>query len=464
MIKNANYIHAFVFIVMFSMLYGISVAFGYETKYSLGLLKITAPVIIIAITIIIVFNKHKDMVRLLVSGLYYFFALFLNAITSAIAFYRNPSNLETLPDRGFDFVPRITTLKLPFGIIINGQEVPDYIYPIVLIITVTLVLSHKNRWYVLQRCLTIWGSIMFLRAVTVLFTSIPDASVICSQITPGTTLFKDMNPIRVMSRALAVVMPGSVGSITCGDLIFSGHTTELILCGMICNAYLPPSKFSKYLKLIMWGFIIILLYLLIGVRMHYTVDVFLAIYITTTTFNSYHRLAHDVQVKINYTTLSLDKYFFVPIVDWLEGYRNDLSESPTQLLQPLSVFELITILCSKSVDFMKDFISRGDEQIICRWKKEMKLCKEYYLNENYELTKTEEMISDSKQNISKLENEKKELIKKEKQQDNKNKQLLNEFTKHMEKTEELNKKLIKLIQENKTKECLELLNNPKKLK
>lgn len=73
----------------------------------------------------------------------------------------------------------------------------------------------------------------------------------------------------------------------CNDLIFSGHTSMMVMSSLfLCYYYLNKSIFSQLLIVVynIIGFIVI-----IGTRMHYSTDVFLATVINVLLFFSFQR-------------------------------------------------------------------------------------------------------------------------------------------------------------------------------
>lgn len=76
------------------------------------------------------------------------------------------------------------------GMTLNA--VPDTIISLLLSSTILFVLWSPNRWFILRRFLVIYGSLMALRTVCILATSLPDAHPHCRDATPGHTPFTQM--------------------------------------------------------------------------------------------------------------------------------------------------------------------------------------------------------------------------------------------------------------------------------
>jgi hypothetical protein len=100
--------------------------------------------------------------------------------------------------------------------------------------TLAWALTQPWRWLALRRWLAIYGVVALLRAVTVIVTTLPDSRAFCRQ-TPGTHRLDAFPWAEVLSRALEIAAGRHFE--TCGDLVFSGHSTVLALVGMALHSY-----------------------------------------------------------------------------------------------------------------------------------------------------------------------------------------------------------------------------------
>ena len=109
---------------------------------------------------------------------------------------------------------------------------------------------------------------------------------------------------------------------TCGDMIYSGHTMLFVLFALVWHTYYSENVFGfiNYVKCAIWGYTIVSLLFIVGIHMHYTVDVALALYFTVTVWSSYHRIAEDVKFgrRCHVVQWFVDKYFIYPVVEWFE--------------------------------------------------------------------------------------------------------------------------------------------------
>lgn len=218
--------------------------------------------------------------------------IYINLVTSSIAGYRTPwiqvldLNGETtgkysLPDLGHEILP-----------FIDFFELPNFVVEMQLYMFLALLTFHPKRFIILRRTTLMLGIIYLFRSITVLLTSLPDSSPIChAQFMDSVTGSYKKNRLypTVFYRALKILKNGG-GDITCGDMIFSGHTSLLFLLYFMFHKYCPNPiihglvNFNTFLGVI--G--------ILCTRLHYTIDVVIAIGITSSVFNEYHRLIHKL--------------------------------------------------------------------------------------------------------------------------------------------------------------------------
>jgi len=194
---------------------------------------------------------------------------------------RYPKVKYDLPDLGFQILP-----------VMDRQEttIPNSMLLVALIGAVLRCLFHDKGITIIRRFLFIHGTTALLRCICLVATSYPDPSRLCNGYTPPETqsLFWQQTVIHT-------------GFLTCGDLMFSGHTLVYILIAMLWHKY-----FSLVEKLIMWAMMLFSCVSLVATRMHYTDDVLIAIYIAVTAFWFYHYAAQPHIRKNLY------------IINWLE--------------------------------------------------------------------------------------------------------------------------------------------------
>jgi len=222
--------------------------------------------------------------RLIVAVLYYGICLYLMSVMAVVSGMRYPKGMPDLPDLGFDLLP-----------VMDRQEttVPNAMLLIALIGTVFRALFHDKGVTMIRRFLVIHGSCALLRCICMVATSYPDPNRLCNsyQAPDGPTSFPFWRETVVHS-----------GFLTCGDLMFSGHTLVYLLIALTWQKYT-----TKYEKPFVWILMLFSCITLIATRMHYTDDVLIAAYIAFTAFWFYHYLAQP-SIRKN-----------IAVMNWLEA-------------------------------------------------------------------------------------------------------------------------------------------------
>jgi len=246
----------------------------------------------------------KYISRLLFSTTTLFCSVYLNLLSSSIAGYRTPwihildvhgnlTNSISLPDIGHDILPYI-----------DWFELPNYFIELNLYLFLFLFFFHPKKFQIFRRSTMILSIIYILRSYTVLVTSLPDASPLCySQFTDPVHGAYKMNKMfpDVFFRAFNILKSGGK-KITCGDMIFSGHASLLILLSLSFQQYCYPTLYFTYpiclyLKRITFIISAFGIVSIIATRLHYTLDVSIAIYLTYRVWTEYHTIVQVASLK-----------------------------------------------------------------------------------------------------------------------------------------------------------------------
>eukprot|EP01138_Halocafeteria_seosinensis_P011997 gb/GECG01012261.1/.p1 GENE.gb/GECG01012261.1/~~gb/GECG01012261.1/.p1 ORF type:complete len:517 (+),score=26.52 gb/GECG01012261.1/:1-1551(+) len=293
--------------------------------------------------------------RVAASLLYFFWTLFAMCLANSIAWFRNPKFAFSLPDVMHEFVAPVEYIYVPmFGLRsktgmaeegsrldvtiaqIDAGSVIDAILGILSVSTLIFVFSRPYRWLILRRFLVIYGSLALLRAFTVFATQLPDSAAKCRAITPSAKSFDSIDYYSVVERAMDLVIP--IEPLTCGDMIFSGHTMMMMLHGLTWHTYykvVPGTLVINRVKLMVWLLIFTGMVLIVLSRMHYTLDVLLAAYLALTIWNAYHRCADDVIIGHRFHSVwLLDGLLIYPCIQWLEAPH--LGEARKGMMQHLT--------------------------------------------------------------------------------------------------------------------------------
>ncbi|KAK9759066.1 PAP2 superfamily C-terminal [Popillia japonica] len=136
----------------------------------------------------------------------------------------------------------------------------------------------------MRRFFALSGTVFLLRCVTMLITSlsVPGAHLQCeprSYTKDETTVFGDL--AFKISQAY-VIWRGAGMSIqgvrTCGDYMFSGHTVALTMLNFFITEYTPRNLY--FLHTLTWIMNMFGVFFILAAHEHYSIDVFIAFYIT----------------------------------------------------------------------------------------------------------------------------------------------------------------------------------------
>lgn len=222
---------------------------------------------------------------------YSFLVTWITAIVMVVVHERVPDmkRYPPLPDIFLDNVPHI-----PWAF-----HMCEITGTVLCIIWMCVCVFHKYRMVLLRRFFGIAGTVFLLRCVTMLITSLS---------VPGTHLQCNQNDYKVddtnltLSEALELrisraytIWSGLGMSIqgvrTCGDYMFSGHTVALTLLNFFITEYTPRNLY--FLHTMTWLLNMFGIFFILAAHEHYSIDVFVAFYITSRLFLYYHTLANN---------------------------------------------------------------------------------------------------------------------------------------------------------------------------
>lgn len=194
-----------------------------------------------------------------------------------------------------------------------------------------VLIFHKHRYIVLRRIFMILAMLYLMRSVTMFVTVLPMASTTyyCSPKANTTSSL-------VMAKRVWKLISGFGLSINgkhtyCGDFIFSGHTVVLTMSYLIIAEYSPKRCFPFHW--VSWLLSVVGVILVLVARGHYTVDVIIAYYATTTLFWMYHTMANNPNLKQNGPNNFLARLWWFPIFKYFE--KNVGGPVPRQYEWPL---------------------------------------------------------------------------------------------------------------------------------
>lgn len=248
----------------------------------------------------IVVDRLKTMVALFLL----FVAWLANDIALAWIHERVPYESEPLPDIWFSIFPEYTP----------AIKITELLIFLSLFFAFTVVLLHQHRWIIFRRIFFIAALCYFGRSICISVTQVPVPSrnTYCGPRANETSLYLVAKRVAWTFSGFGLDMYHK--RVLCGDLIYSGHTTVLMLGYLIVRQYLPDkwvwlSYFSKAVAYA--GMICILM-----ARKHYTLDVIIAYWIATRIFWMYHSLADTKRAD---TKNSLFELYWYPIFLFMES-------------------------------------------------------------------------------------------------------------------------------------------------
>jgi len=206
---------------------------------------------------------------------------FITSFTMTVVHVRVP-NQETFPPLPDIFLDNLPLIPWAFKL----AEVIGMVLSIIFFVVLVL---HKHRIVVIWRVSSIVGSVFLLRCVTMFVTSlsVPGLHLTCvGQV--GFTVEEKLRHAWDITSGLGMAINGVR---TCGDYMFSGHTVVLTLLNFFITEYTPTSLYLVHT--LSWVLNLFGIFFILAAHEHYSIDVFIAFYISTRLFLYYHTLANN---------------------------------------------------------------------------------------------------------------------------------------------------------------------------
>ncbi|MEQ2179108.1 Sphingomyelin synthase- protein 1 [Goodea atripinnis] len=169
-----------------------------------------------------------------------------------------------------------------FVMVIVHERVPDMrTYP-------PLPDIFLDRSILLRRMCSLMGTVFMLRCITMFVTSlsVPGQHLQCTGKMYGDMWAKLQRAVAIWS-GFGMTLTGVH---TCGDYMFSGHTVVLTMLNFFVTEYTPRSW--NFIHTLSWVLNLFGIFFILAAHEHYSIDVFIAFYITTRLFLYYHTLAN----------------------------------------------------------------------------------------------------------------------------------------------------------------------------
>ncbi|BES93228.1 sterile alpha motif domain containing 8 [Nesidiocoris tenuis] len=280
---------------------------------------------------------RPEIWKALIALAYCFVVTWVTAFVMVIVHDRVPDmkKYPPLPDIFLDNVPHI-----PWAF-----HMCEWTGTLLLVIWLCVLAAHKHRFILVRRFLALSGTVFLLRCITMLITSLS---------VPGTHL--DCNPRQNNSeygldlfskmRAAYHIWKGAGMSIqgvrTCGDYMFSGHTVALTMLNFFITEYTPRDIYL--LHTFTWMLNMFGIFFILSGHEHYSIDVFIAFYITSRLFLYYHTLANNQSLMQRDTGRTR---IWFPLFSYFESEMDGIV--PNEYEHPLVLVENIWIFIVQNV-------------------------------------------------------------------------------------------------------------------
>ncbi|KAH3747465.1 sphingomyelin synthase-related protein 1-like [Dreissena polymorpha] len=248
-------------------------------------------------------NSDPEIFKTLLSFIYVFVVFLLTAFIMTVVHDRvpDPQKYPPLPDIFLDNMPYV-----PWAF-----EVCEMIGVVMFSIWAIILFFHKHRFILMRRMFSMLGTTFLLRCVTMLITSlsVPGIHLQCGQ-KFGTWYSKMTRTFEIWSGFGMSIQ----GVKSCGDYMFSGHTSCITLLNFFITEY--TSRRLYQLHTFTWVANLFAIFFLLAAHEHYSIDVFIAFYITSRLFLYYHTLAN------NRSLMARDKYrrrIWFPLFSYFES-------------------------------------------------------------------------------------------------------------------------------------------------
>ncbi|PAV56187.1 hypothetical protein WR25_09505 isoform C [Diploscapter pachys] len=208
-------------------------------------------------------TELKSFLKMVIACGYCLLALLVTAFVMVVVHDRVPDmkTYPPLPDLVLDNLPLI-----PWAF-----EMCEVIGLILFSLWTIILVFHKYRIILLRRMFSLVGTVFLLRCITMLITSlsVPGVHLECRSKSYGS--LKDK-----LAQAFVIWSHGGMsiqGVRTCGDYMFSGHTTVVTLLNHFITEYTPQSW--SYLHTTTWVLNFFAIFFILAGHEHYSIDVFI---------------------------------------------------------------------------------------------------------------------------------------------------------------------------------------------
>lgn len=263
-----------------------------------------------------------------------------------------------LDDRILDWIPDWT--RIP--------HLPDYLLQGFLLLAIVFNVMLRDRkgnllkfggLVLLRRVLFIIGFIYFLRAFCFSVTALPNPRAHCQM----------QYPTGYWTNYIVLMVKILTSQVTsCTDNIFSGHTSMVIVCLLTFHMY------QSRIWVILCAYVIALctIFSILATHLHYTVDVLVAVIVSSSIYLSYHylvilclddmffmrKLGHAPHTLAGFSWQERNimmkqlKMVLIRLIRWIDGIDIRFRFSPAYLVQSNNPIEESMSSNTVSVEFL----------------------------------------------------------------------------------------------------------------
>ncbi|PIC17543.1 hypothetical protein B9Z55_023752 [Caenorhabditis nigoni] len=223
----------------------------------------------------------KSVAKLLIAFAYSSLSFLMTSFVMVLVHDRVPDTktYPPLPDIVLDNVPHI-----PWAF-----DMCETIGLVLAIVWFTVLFFHNERVIIARRMFSLLGTVFLLRCFTMLITSlsVPGIHLQC-EARPNTTMQEKLHKAFHIWSNLGMSLHGVR---SCGDYMFSGHTTVITMISHFITEYTPADWTG--LHTFTWVLNCFAIFLILAAHEHYSIDVFIAFYISSRMFLYYHAYAYN---------------------------------------------------------------------------------------------------------------------------------------------------------------------------
>ena len=242
--------------------------------------------------------NQKNMIKTILITLFAFISVYINCILQIIT--QSYCKEKELIDLNYWISQGARNITLDtlrqknilsdkgFNLFYNLEYLGNIPSDLIVIICVSLTILRwsfdKERKLIYHHTMILYGILYLCRGISIFLTNLPNPNLNC---------ISTVNENNLFIEAFLVLC---TYKITCYDLLFSGHTVSLTLCGMMWYQYTKKeNKFIYNITCTITTLIVLLGYfLIISTHFHYSIDVFIGSLLTIFSWIALHQLKYDL--------------------------------------------------------------------------------------------------------------------------------------------------------------------------